>query len=67
MKILIIFILLTNILLLIYNFVIFKNNSKDKNKYKDIIKTQKIEIEFLKNELEEIEDGELFEGGVSDM
>ena len=60
MKVLLIFIFMINIFLLIYNLILIKNASKDRNKYKEIIKIQRIENDFLKSELEEIEDEEIF-------
>ncbi len=57
-------IFLGNIAMLIYNFIQMKNESKIKSKYKQIIKGQKIQIEFLNKELEEIEKEKIFEGGV---
>ena len=53
--------------MLIYNFIQMKNESKIKSKYKQIIKGQRIQIEFLNKELEETEREEIFEGGIIDM
>ncbi len=55
-------ILVVNILMLIYNLVLIKNAVKSRDKYRKIINTQKIEIDFLNKELEDMEREEIFEG-----
>ncbi len=55
-------ILVVNILMMFYNFMLIKNKIKNRNKYKKIIKTQRIEIDFLNKELEDMEREEIFEG-----
>lgn len=59
-----VFIFVVNILMLIYNLMLIKNAVKSRNKYKKIINTQKIEIDFLNKELEDIENEEIFEGKI---
>ena len=61
------FIFIGNISMIIYNFIQIKNAIKSKSKYKEIIKAQKTQIEFLNKELEEIETEEIFGGGIIDM
>lgn len=57
-----VFIFVVNILTLIYNLVLIKNAVKSRDKYRKIINTQKIEIDFLNKELEDMEREEIFEG-----
>ena len=59
-----VFIFVVNILTLIYNLVLIKNAVKSRDKYRKIINTQKIEIDFLNKELEDIENEEIFEGKI---
>ncbi len=60
-------IFLGNIGMIIYNYMLIRNAEKNKSKYKEIIKTQKAQIEFLNKELEDMENEEIFGGGIIDM
>ncbi len=62
-----VFIFIVNILIINYNFIQIKNAEKSRNKYKKIIKAQKIQLDFLDKELEDVENEEIFEGGIINM
>ena len=62
-----VFIFIVNILIINYNFIQIKNAEKSRNTYKKIIKAQKIQLDFLDKELEDVENEEIFEGGIINM
>ena len=62
-----VFIFIVNILIINYNFIQIKNAENSRNKYKKIIKAQKIQLDFLDKELEDVENEEIFEGGIINM